>query len=279
MSVERAFVRLNEGLVHYRYAKAQDDASIHLPLYLVHAGPVSSASVSPLVEELSKSRDVYAPDTLGFGDSAPPAPEAPDLAYFADSVIRVLDELELEKVDYYGSHTGAHIGCELAIAHPDRVRRLIFDGIGLFDDELKDELLANYAPVKQPDEYGSQFAWAWQFLRDQALFFPYFKKDAQHRLDNPVLPPEQLHDFVLDVLKALTTYHKGYHAVFRHDTAQRLPMVNHPVLLMAMHWDPMKTYLEGAHSLAPDSRIALLGETDGFAEQASVIKNFLDEDD
>lgn len=278
MVIDRAFVRITEGPVLYRIKHADNDAAA-LPLYMVHAGPVSSASLAPIMEEFSPTRRVIAPDTLGFGDSAAPIPDTPDLQYFADSVIRILDALKIDKVDYYGSHTGANIGVEIAITHPDRVRRLIFDGIALFDEQMRRELLENYAPKRTPDEYGSQFQWAWQFIRDQSLFFPYYKRDAEHRLDNGVMPPEMLHAFTLDVLKALKTYHKGYEAVFRHDTAMRLPFVEHDVMLIEYEARPMSDFANDAVAKLKNAVRAIATKTDDAATQAKLVEDFLDRGD
>ena len=63
--IERAFIRIEEGLVHYRYREGAEDAT---PLFMVHAGPVSSLSLVPFIEALPKGRPIFAPDTLGYGE-------------------------------------------------------------------------------------------------------------------------------------------------------------------------------------------------------------------
>lgn len=274
LDIDRAFIRIEEGLLHYRHIDAPP--SDNLPLYLIHAGPVSSASLAPLLRSFGGDRRLIAPDTLGYGDSAPPSLATPCLGYFADSVARTLDALEIEKVDFYGTHTGAHIGCEFAIRHPHRVRRIIFDGMGVYEGETRKDYLANYAPHKAPDEYGSQFTWAWQFLRDQSFFFPHFKKTPEHRLDGGVMPDDMLHEFTLDVLKALRTYHMGYEAVFRHETRQRLPLIDHSLFLMAQSWDPMKDHINRLHSVAPEAQKRLFKPSEGFEIVANEIECFLD---
>ena len=67
-----------------------------------------------LIEEMSSSFKVIAPDTLGFGDSVATT-EWPSAGDYADSVIRVMDSLEIESCHFFGSHTGAHIASEVAI--------------------------------------------------------------------------------------------------------------------------------------------------------------------
>lgn len=271
VDIDRAFVRLDEGLVHYRSAGQATDAN---PIYVAHAGPGSSAGYAPLIAALAETRYVIAPDTLGNGDSAAPAPQEPDIKYYADSVCRTLDALDIEQVDFFGSHTGAHIGCELAIHHPDRLRKIIFDGLGVFDAEFSKTLLDNYAPVMKPDEFGTQFTWAWHFLRDQMLHFPYFMRDPEHRMKNDMLPPEVLNGHVIDVLKALTTYHLGYHAVFRHPVGERLPLVKTPCLFMSSEADPLHLYIDDAAARVPGSDKRVVSKEEGLDGMRDTILSF-----
>jgi pimeloyl-ACP methyl ester carboxylesterase len=301
--LDRGFLRLREGLVHYRAAgvlrgangtpaarvapeaharpvagQGRDGAggrAAPLPVYMVHAGPGSSRGLEGIVQRLGTDRFVIAPDTLGAGDSAAPDVPVPEVPYYAESVVRTLDALGLERVDYYGSHTGAHIGCELALRWPERVRRMVFDGITLFPPALRAELLERYAPPMQPDEFGRQLAWAWQFVRDMSLFFPHYARDRAHRLDNPVSPPEALHRSVVEVLKALPTYHLAYHAVFRHDIEARLPLLRLPVLCLGREGDPMGAYVDRAVTLIPGATPARVGRTEGAAGVVEALRRFL----
>ena len=273
VNVDRAFVRIEEGLVHYRHAGTRNDDAA-LPIYVAHAGPGSSAGYAPLIAALGESCYVVAPDTLGNGDSAPPAQNGLNLDYYADSICRVLDAIGIDQVDYFGSHTGAHIGCELAIAHPDRIRKIIFDGIGVFDADFRKTLLENYAPEITPDEFGTQFTWAWHFLRDQFIHFPYFMRDPDHRLRGSVPSAEALHGMVTEVLKAVTTYHNGYRAVFRHETDKRLPLVKTPSLFLASETDPLHIYLDDVAARVPSSERRLVTLEEGLPGQVDAILNF-----
>lgn len=273
VDVDRAFVRIEEGLVHYRHAGVRDDAKAN-PVYVAHAGPGSSAGYAPLIADLGQSRFVIAPDTLGNGDSAPPKENGLDLDYYADSIRRILDALEIDQVDFFGSHTGAHIGCELAIAHPDRIRKIVFDGIGVFDEDMRKDMLANYAPEIKPDEFGSQFTWAWHFVRDQSIHFPYFMRDPEHRLKSSVPSAGALHGMVTEVLKAVTTYHNGYRAVFRHETGKRLPLVKTPALFLASEADPLHIYLDDVAALIPGSEKRLVKRVDGLIGRSKAVLEF-----
>jgi pimeloyl-ACP methyl ester carboxylesterase len=238
--IERAFVTIREGQVHLRRSTPAAAARATRPLWMLHASPASSITLLPLMRALAQTRDVIAPDTLGNGDSAPALPDVPDIAYYADSSLRVMDALGIDRADLYGSHTGAHIVAEMAIARPDRFGRVVLDGIGMFSPELKQRLLAHYAPSVQPDFFGSQIHWAWHFVRDQAWYFPYFARDVEHL--RAVAPPtaEALHRTTVEVLKAVGTYHHAYRAAFAHPDRERLPLIQHETLAMADEEDPLQ---------------------------------------
>lgn len=244
--IERGFVSIAEGQVHYRTAgKRVDDSA----LVLLHASPSSSQSLEPLITELAKTHFVIAPDTLGNGDSPAPNVDAPDVAYYADAMDRVSQALGLSSVNVYGTHTGAHIAIEWAIRNPKRVEKLIIEGLAHFTDELRQEFLEHYAPPQSPDESGAQFHWAWQFIRDQMIFFPYYKKDAEHLRTGGTFNAAVLHGLVLDVLNSLETYHLPYQAVFQHDLNARLPLVKVPALCLGNE----QTHLDAGMLLALDT--------------------------
>jgi pimeloyl-ACP methyl ester carboxylesterase len=277
--IERGFVSIREGQVHLRRSAPPPAATSALPLWMLHASPASSLSLVPLIRALGPSRAVIAPDTLGNGDSAPAAPAVPDAAYYADSSLRVMDALGIERADLYGSHTGAHIAVEMAIRRPDRFGRMILDGIGMFDAATKRELLANYAPAIEPDFFGSQFHWAWHFVRDQAWFFPYFRRDQAHLRGTDAPSAELLHATTLEVLKAIRTYHHAYRAAFSHADRERLPLVTLPTLAMADDSDPLQAGVEEAARLLPDAVRTIFtpgAGADYASAKADLLARFLD---
>lgn len=276
MQIERDFVSIREGQVHYRRSAQPASGK---PLWMLHASPASSLSLLPLMRELAATRPVIAPDTLGNGDSAPPAVETPDAVYYAEASLRAMDAMGVEQVDLYGSHTGAHIAVEIALAQPQRIGRMILDGIGMFDDADKADYLANYAPAIEPDAFGTQFHWAWHFVRDQGWFFPYFRRDAAHLrgLDAPSV--DALHQTTVEVLKSIRTYHLAYRAAFAHPDRERLPRVRVPTLVTADSADPLKAGVAKAAALLPGSSHVILegeGSAAGRRHKAAVLAHFLD---
>ena len=281
--IDRMFVRIREGQVHLRRAGpglgAGGSGGTSRPLWMLHASPASSVSLVGLMQALAPSRTVMAPDTLGNGDSAPAAPAIPDCAYYAEASVRVMDALGVDKVDLYGSHTGAHIATEIAIARPDRVGRVVLDGVGLFTPEEKRDFGAHYAPALLPDGTGAQFHWALNFVRDQGWFFPYFKRDPACNRGLGAPSADALHRTTVEVLKALTTYHHAYRAAFAHPDRERLPLLKAPTLVMADEEDPLKRGLDEAIGLLPNGQKLLFrGATapGGMRSKAAVIVQFLD---
>ncbi len=278
--IDRSFVRIREGQVHVRRAGPPAAGGAPKPLWMVHASPASSVSLTGLMAALAPGRPVIAPDTLGNGDSAPPEPAAPDIAYYADSSLRVMDALGIDKADLYGSHTGAHIVAEMAIARPDRFGRVILDGIAMFSPEEKRDVLANYAPAVQPDFFGGHFHWAWNFVRDQAWYFPYFRRDVAHlRLTDPP-SADVLHRTAVEVLKSIRTYHLAYRAAFAHADRERLPLVRLPTLVMADDTDPLRAGVDVAASVLPGALKTILQDSaapDALARKAALYERFLDQ--
>ena len=279
MTIERGFLKLREGQVHYRTTGTV--GGIHgRVLWMIHASPSSSVQLVPLMQALGEGRRVIAPDTLGNGDSVRPEPPDPDATYYADATLRAMDAFALREVDVYGSHTGAHIAIEVAITAPQRVRRLVLDGIGMFDADTKARLLDRYAPRVNIDVVGSQIHWAWHFVRDQAWFFPYFERDADHNRGLGAPSPQALHTTTVEVLKAIDTYHLAYHAAFAHRDRERLPLISAPTLVIADKTDPLRAGVTEAAALVPGARSEILaGESTpaGLAAKAERISAFLDE--
>ncbi len=255
--IERAFARIAEGQVHMRRIDRPGDA--RLPLVMLHASPGSSSGLVPLMEALAAvgGPPLIALDTLGNGDSAPPAPDEPDIAYFADAALRALSAIGVERFDLFGSYTGARSACEMAILAPDRIGALIFDGMGEFSAEQQALFLRDYAPEMVPDHYGRQFVWAFNFVRDQALHFPYFLRDPAHRLMTRAVPDaEELHLRAIEVLKGLGSYHKSYRAAFRYPSGARMPLVTRPATLFAPAGDASALSVQQAYVASmPAARI------------------------
>lgn len=71
-------------------------------------------------------------DLRGHGDSGRPiGAEHYRTEQFLDDLLAVLDALGLDRVGYLGYSFGARLGWDLAIAHPERIERLVLGGFSL----------------------------------------------------------------------------------------------------------------------------------------------------
>lgn len=101
-------------------------------LVLVHGNVSSSVFFDDLIEELASDFHVLAPDFRGYGDSERKAIDATrGMADLSDDVVALLDALEIEgPVDLLGWSAGGNVVLQVAIDHPERVRRLVLEAAG-----------------------------------------------------------------------------------------------------------------------------------------------------
>lgn len=257
-TIKRGFADAAHGQMHYRHAGAGDGT----PLLTLHASPGSSRQLVNLIGEFARTHRVLAPDTPGNGDSPALSADEPSIVDLAGAMQRFLDAVRVDRVDLYGSHTGAAIAAELAILAPDRINSVVLDGVSMMKgDELAD-VLANYAFPFPADREGAYLARVFQFCRDQYLFFPWYNRTRAGRRDNALGATADIHAWVVEVLKANETYHLNYRAAFKWDAEARLPLVTRPTLLTAAENDPLLDSTEALAAMLPGSRYVRLPRFD-----------------
>jgi len=121
---------------HYvegRYRLHYHEAGEGPPFVLLHgSGPGVSgwSNFKGNLSVLARTFRVIVPDMPGFGLSDPvELPRAyPRVA--ADAVSFLMEELGIEKAHVLGNSMGGYVAAELALAHPDKVDRLVLMGPG-----------------------------------------------------------------------------------------------------------------------------------------------------
>lgn len=274
--ITRGFADIGDRQIHYRRAGPAGER----PLVAIHQSPGSSKQLEGVMAELAAlGRDVIAPDTPGNGDSEPLALPQPEIGDLAAAAFTAIDQLAPGQFDLYGSHTGASIAMEIAIAHPDRVRRIVIDGMGLYSGGLQSEVLDRYAREIAPDAEATHLMKVWHFCRDQHLFWPYYNRyTAEGRLPDGLPDDDYLHDFTVEVLKALRTYHLSYRAAFRHPKRDRLPKITQPALVVCSTSDMLFEYFGQVAELIPGAEKVELkawSDPDHHRHMAEVIDSFL----
>ena len=250
-SIRRGFVDIQEGQVHYRIAGPAADHG-KAPVVMFHGSPSSSLTLVPLMQSFAQSRMVIAPDTLGQGDSCAPATLDKEMPYFADAALRAIDGIgENQTFDLYGTHTGAAIAAQLAIAAPERVNKLILDGIIVTFPDWITEYVDHVDNSHLIDTNGTQFVAMWNNIRNVMLFWPPDKHDAEHLRPCALPTAEKLHDMVVDTLKGIRTSHVAYRAAILYPSKDRLPLIDVPTLVTCAPYDMLYDEMEPGAALIP----------------------------
>lgn len=273
---------INRGYVdvgHDRRLLARRIPGAGRPLVMLHTSPASSALLEPLMRAMATGRPVVALDNPANGDSDQPPGIGPfEIADFAAVADKALARLAPGEFDLYGTHTGALIAMELAIANP-RVRRLILDGVTLFDDGGRPdllpraELLANYLPLFEPTWDGTHLTAAWHFRRAFTTYWPWYRRTREGIRWVPMVELASFHRSFVEVAKRLDTYHLPYRAALAYPTADRLPLLRVPTLIAAHPDDPLQAHSAEAAGLVPDARWDAL--PDDIAAVSRLYEEFL----
>jgi pimeloyl-ACP methyl ester carboxylesterase len=96
------------------------------PLILVIGSPMASADFAPLADALAGDHTVVTYDPRGHANSTiDDADEESTAESRADDIAAILDDLDAETADVFGSSGGAVTGLALVVRHPGRVRTLV----------------------------------------------------------------------------------------------------------------------------------------------------------
>lgn len=93
------------------------------PLLCLHGFPQTSACWEPLAERLQDRFTLLMPDLPGFGASDPS--RTADARVVGETMLSLLDELEIDRVTVVGHDFGGAIAWSLGLAHPDRLDGLV----------------------------------------------------------------------------------------------------------------------------------------------------------
>ncbi len=266
-SLTSRYIQVDGRTVHYRH-KGHGE-----PVVLLHASPRSSLAMLPLIQSAPDGMALFAIDLPGFGRSLPlSATEsiASSIEPFADALAATLTALGLPRVRLYGTHTGAAVAVALAVRHPQRVERLVLDGLGVFTATREIDLAHDvdaYLPVLEPDADGLHMTWSWNRMRDQALFFPWNARRSDARMWRPLPSPDALQAATLDLLVA-SDYRSAYAAALRTDGGAWVARLRVTTRVGARANDVLRTHLEQLGPVPACVTVApFANDTAGWAPQ------------
>ena len=108
-----------------------DSGGAGAPVLLIHgSGPGVSAWANwrLVMPALAQQARVIAPDMVGFGYTERPEGFVYNMDAWVRQAVGLLDALGIERTDLVGNSFGGGLSLALAIAHPERVRRLVLMG-------------------------------------------------------------------------------------------------------------------------------------------------------
>jgi pimeloyl-ACP methyl ester carboxylesterase len=213
--VRRALIPVGDRFVHIRYA------GVGRVLVMLHECPRSSLSMLPLMEKLKDRFFCIAIDIPGYGDSDRLAvdSDSASIENFAECIDSVVTTLGLNKLNLYGTHTGAAIAVEYAKNYSKKISHLYLDGPAIFSETEKVSMVASYLPELGADRSGVHLNKIWTRILDQQTYFPFYERKIENRV--PAVEPdlEYVHRTAMGFLEAGEDYITAYRAAITYDMA------------------------------------------------------------
>ena len=224
------------------YERRGDDA----PLLLIQ-GMAGHHNIwgEPLLRQLEKDFDVVAYDHRGIGESTD-VPGQFSIAELADDAAALLDVLGWQTAHVLGISLGGMVAQELALRHPERVRRLV---LGCTYAGGEGSALTAPGPMQMLEAMNSGDAVRAVQAAYTANLSPEYTADESHF--------EPFMTASLSVRVPVELVLRQAQAAFVHDTSTRLPSLAVPTLVLHGTADQMLLYsnAEQIAGLIPGARL------------------------
>ena len=133
------------------------------PLVLVHgAFSAIGTSFGALLPDLAQGRRVIAVELQGHGRTAD-IDRPMTLEALADDVVALLRYLNVERADLFGYSMGSGVVLQVAVRHPEVVRKLVLASVSYTLDGLHPGLMEGLGEMKPEMLYGSP--WHEEYVR------------------------------------------------------------------------------------------------------------------
>lgn len=198
------------------------------------------------MRQWSDSFTVIAPDYPGFGMSDPFGEDGElelSLADFAEVLIAFMDEIGVATAPAYGFHTGAGMAVAMADHSPGHISAVYGNGYAILNEQEQADILSGYLPPFTRHWDGSHLIWVWTRNRDQLIFFPWFDRREQARINRSIPSPQVLQDWAMELLRADDHYRVGYRAAFTYPGAVPLRTLKVPAIITATTTDVLGAFL------------------------------------
>ncbi len=250
--IKRHYINVQGRWVHFR------SGGTGPVVLLLHQSPQSSAAMLPLARKLVSHYCVIAPDSPGFGLSDPLTMTTQTIEDMAHALDEFTTAIQLPPATVIGVHTGAEIALEFGLRFPEKTNFLILDGLALFNEEESADILEHYLPPFIPDWDGSHLTWLWARLREQVIFFPWYRKNREARMHYDMPDAEYLHGWFMDFMYAGDHYRGGYGAAFRYRNSAAIRDIVPPTAALYRTSDVLETHRQRLPALPDHARVEIV---------------------
>jgi pimeloyl-ACP methyl ester carboxylesterase len=203
------------------------------PLVLLHGGGSTiETSFGKILPALAKDRQVVAIEQQGHGHTAD-IDRPFTFEQSAEDTVALLLYLKIKKADFFGYSNGGHIALEIALRHPDVVRKLVLESIMIDRDGSNPDFWESFKDTKLEDMPAE--------LREAYL------RTAPH--------PEDLPTFFSKSVQRMLNF-KGW-------TPQQVQSIDAPALIVIGDRDIVRPeHAVLMYHLIPNAQLAILPDTD-----------------
>jgi pimeloyl-ACP methyl ester carboxylesterase len=196
------------------------------PVVVLHDIPGASVLQDDLLRALGRLRPAIGFDLSGLGESTSPPGEALSVSRWVEQLRAVCQHLGLRRVHLLAHGAAAAVAAEAALAELDLIAGLTLRSPPILAPALRQDFLAHPVPAADPVEDGAHLLRVWHHLRDQELFFPWFRRKREHARHNaPRLDTASLHARALACLKQPRSLAPAWTAAMAYPLEQRLAQV------------------------------------------------------
>jgi uncharacterized protein (TIGR02246 family) len=222
------------------------------PLILLHGGGSTiDTTFGKVLPSLAKTRQVIAFEQQGHGRTADIVDRPFSFEQSADDAVALLEHLKVEKADFFGFSNGGNIALQIAIRHPNRVRKLVVASAMFKRDGLYPEV--------------------WEFIKHGTLeSMPKELKEAYRQVSPH---PEQLPTFYEKSAKRMLEFKDWPPEDIRSIEAATLLMVGDADSVRLEHAVEMFRLLQCAQlAVLPGGHGAYIGEVTGARREDSQVR-------
>ena len=266
----RGFVDTSRGQLHYR---RQGSGA---PIVMLQILPFTTEMFRPLMAELAATGfDCVALDLMGYGHSDR-RNEVWRVEDHAETLAEALVALDVRPACLVSGHFTAMVASEFAIRHPDRVERLLLDGVPLWPRLVAKERLAQPRPLSVWTANGEEIGALWASV---IALLQKFDPELLITEATTPLAAEAFFGFAATALAPGST-----EAIFQYDLESRLGALGTPTLVVASPTDSLRNRHETAMALIDNARQHVFEEVhplypldrpERAAVYAAVIRDFV----